>query len=125
MTTNGLLEFVTVPWSNYNKSDINNYDNLTINLALWFVHVLAGNNHKVDWGYPGLREESPKAKIPARNSSPLPVEENAACDSEPPESEALSSPNISFSARKRKWISEAADPIQLSFSYDPQFSREV
>ncbi|EEU48709.1 uncharacterized protein NECHADRAFT_98887 [Fusarium vanettenii 77-13-4] len=57
----GLLEYVSIPWANHYQGDIDSYKDLTVNLAMWFVHVLAGNQYWVDWKYCPLTEEEPKA----------------------------------------------------------------
>ncbi|KAK4032189.1 hypothetical protein C8A01DRAFT_20707 [Parachaetomium inaequale] len=49
LATNGLMEYVSIPWEKPGP------DGLTMNLALWFVHVLAGNGHAVDWDYEDLK----------------------------------------------------------------------
>ncbi|TGJ84716.1 hypothetical protein E0Z10_g4064 [Xylaria hypoxylon] len=53
----GLMEFVSVPWENGCDSNHHEYRRLTVNLALWFAHILAGNDHRLDWDW-GLCEES-------------------------------------------------------------------
>ncbi|KAI1318981.1 hypothetical protein F5Y16DRAFT_414336 [Xylariaceae sp. FL0255] len=53
----GLMEFVSVPWGNGCEKLHHEYRQWTVNLALWFTHVLAGNSHKLDWGYKRLCEE--------------------------------------------------------------------
>lgn len=51
------MEFVSIPWGNGCDEDHENYRAWTVNLALWFTHILAGNNYRIDWGYPHLRDE--------------------------------------------------------------------
>lgn len=45
---NGLLEYVSIPWENHHhrREDGQGQEKWTINLALWFVHILAGYNHQ-------------------------------------------------------------------------------
>ncbi|KAL2675058.1 hypothetical protein Neosp_011238 [[Neocosmospora] mangrovei] len=57
----GLLEYVSIPWTNHHQDDADSYKDLTVNLAMWFVHVLAGNQYWVDWKYCPLTKEEPKA----------------------------------------------------------------
>ena len=47
----GVMEYISVPWDNNNGGDATAYTDLTINLALWFLHVLAGNKHELAWTY--------------------------------------------------------------------------
>ncbi|KAK3936570.1 hypothetical protein QBC46DRAFT_418644 [Diplogelasinospora grovesii] len=58
LISDGLMEYVSVPWDNDNGGDPDNYKELTVNLAVWFVHVLAGNGHQVDWDYPLLQSST-------------------------------------------------------------------
>lgn len=53
----GLLEYVSIPWDNHHKGSLDEHRDLTVNLALWFVHILAGNHYKVDWDYGPLKAE--------------------------------------------------------------------
>ncbi|KAF2971390.1 hypothetical protein GQX73_g2189 [Xylaria multiplex] len=54
---NGLMEFVSIPWGNGCDDNHHDYKELTVNLALWFAHILAGNHYKLDWDYRKLHEE--------------------------------------------------------------------
>lgn len=51
------MEFVSIPWRNGCDENHENYRAWTVNLALWFTHILAGNHYKLDWRYPALRDE--------------------------------------------------------------------
>lgn len=51
------MEFVSIPWENGCDDRHHSYKQLTVNLALWFTHILAGNHYKLDWKYRKLREE--------------------------------------------------------------------
>lgn len=51
------MEFVSIPWGNGCDDNHESYRKWTVNLALWFTHILAGNNYRIDWGYPHLRDE--------------------------------------------------------------------
>ncbi|TGJ78964.1 hypothetical protein E0Z10_g9805 [Xylaria hypoxylon] len=53
----GLMEFVSIPWGNGCDDHHHDYKRLTVNLALWFTHILAGNHYKLDWKYRKLQEE--------------------------------------------------------------------
>ncbi|KAI0812083.1 hypothetical protein GGR55DRAFT_703962 [Xylaria sp. FL0064] len=59
LEADGVMEYVSIPWDNYADSDVNKVpQKWTMNLALWFVHVLAGNYHKVAKEYPSLSSET-------------------------------------------------------------------
>lgn len=50
MITNGLMEYVAIPWQNHSE-DGSEPRQLTVNLGLFVVHVLAGNSHLLRWSY--------------------------------------------------------------------------
>ncbi|KAI1039340.1 hypothetical protein LB505_008561 [Fusarium chuoi] len=52
------MEYVSIPWENYSQGRRRILDVWTVNLALWFMHVLAGNNFEVDWSYIDLTAET-------------------------------------------------------------------
>lgn len=58
LINNGLMEYVSIPWENYSKGQRPSLDIWTVNLALWFMHVLAGNNFEVEWSYADLTAET-------------------------------------------------------------------
>lgn len=84
LADDGLLEFKSIPWKEHhhrrNEVDdseeegrIHNTDGnidtcktMTMNLAIWFQHILAGNNHQLQWRYGLLREEMLKRDTKAR-----------------------------------------------------------
>ncbi|KAL9063341.1 MAG: hypothetical protein Q9157_008290 [Trypethelium eluteriae] len=49
---NPFVEWQFIPWKHDNKNDV-----LTVNLALWVLHLLAANNGLLDWEYASLKEE--------------------------------------------------------------------
>ncbi|KAI1176027.1 hypothetical protein F4777DRAFT_291699 [Nemania sp. FL0916] len=69
---NGLMEYISIPWGNHNNGDCLNYKQLTINLATWFIHILAGNNHEIDWWHPALRLTGSTWKRPVADMSQEP-----------------------------------------------------
>jgi hypothetical protein len=107
LRTNGLMEYVSVPW----KEDTNIENPLTFNLALWFVHILAGNHHEVGWDYSPLVSETLTTKICTALQSPATPESHRHPSSPNPVG-ALGSRSIS---RKRR-RSGAADAIHFSFT---------
>lgn len=60
------MEYVSIPWASHRSGHSDEYETLTANLALWFIHVLAGNRHEVDWKYGPLKDEKVKNCAPAR-----------------------------------------------------------
>jgi hypothetical protein len=58
LINNGLMEYVSIPWENYSKGQRPSLDVWTVNLALWFMHVLAGNHFEVEWSYVDLTAET-------------------------------------------------------------------
>lgn len=66
----GLLEYVLVPWDNAANNDIPATQDWTINLAFWYLHILAGNNYKIDWIYPLLVAETLSAETPLAENLP-------------------------------------------------------
>jgi len=92
------MEFVSIPWEKHNKEHQGEIKELTMNLALWFVHILAGNNHKLGWSYPTLLTE----KLATHHVSSLSMPNAEANYCGPDESQDM--PNLSFisSASKRK-----------------------
>ncbi|KAI0908728.1 hypothetical protein F4823DRAFT_597492 [Ustulina deusta] len=51
----GVMEYVVVPWGNCRTKG--RYENLTINLTLWVLCILAGQDYRPDWNYKTLLEE--------------------------------------------------------------------
>ncbi|KAF4967673.1 hypothetical protein FSARC_4808 [Fusarium sarcochroum] len=80
LINDGLMEYISIPWDNHNRNHKDRLDTWTINLALWFVHILAGNNFEARWTYDSLIDE------PLTVSTPL--EDRARPIVTPPISEA-------------------------------------
>lgn len=55
----GLMEYKSIPWSSHRGEgeSVGDFKTMTMNLAIWFQHVLAGNNHELAWNYSPLIEE--------------------------------------------------------------------
>lgn len=58
LINNGLIEYVDIPWDNHSNGSKDAVSAWTVNLALWFVHILAGNNFEVSWSYVDLTAET-------------------------------------------------------------------
>jgi hypothetical protein len=65
----GLLEYASIPWAKHRTEDDLEYRDWTVNLALWFVHILAGNSHQVGWSYGPLIAEKLRTPIAGVSSS--------------------------------------------------------
>lgn len=119
---NGLLEYVSIPWENHHQGDVNKYRDLTINLALWFVHVLAGNNYQVDWNYGLLKDEGlAREPLPELSVGSASAEDT---DEESDDSEATEPFERTPSGRKRAEHAEPDDEglPHLSFVSEEGFS---
>ncbi|CAG9986694.1 unnamed protein product [Clonostachys byssicola] len=79
MQHNALLEYVSIPWSNHCQGEPKAYNEWTINLALWFMHVAAGHSSRIQWSYPPLVEETalPLKHLRLQGQALSPVEEDA------------------------------------------------
>ncbi|KAI0485625.1 hypothetical protein F4859DRAFT_528589 [Xylaria cf. heliscus] len=51
----GVTEYAIVPWENYRTKG--RYENMKINLTLWLLCILAGQDYRPDWYYEALLEE--------------------------------------------------------------------
>ncbi|RFU28935.1 hypothetical protein B7463_g7381, partial [Scytalidium lignicola] len=127
----GLMEYISIPWANRLEGDVRSHQTWTVNLALWYLHILAGNNYEADWRYNHLKDE--KLTVPPtisqRQSGPIPVvageskdrgkdeeretEESESSDSEDSESTVLLeiSPTL-----KRKRELDMEEGYHLSFT---------
>ncbi|KAF4339926.1 hypothetical protein FBEOM_6150 [Fusarium beomiforme] len=132
LINNGLMEYVSIPWKNHSRGQTRLLNVWTVNLALWFVHILAGNNFEVEWNYVGLTAETLTASQSAdsQNQSKLdsPTDEqfdeneqleveddNRSATSE--ESEVAELLNSSTAKRKRDSDDDSdVEGIHLSFS---------
>ncbi|KAF5683851.1 hypothetical protein FDENT_7030 [Fusarium denticulatum] len=131
LINNGLMEYVSIPWENYSQGQRRSLDVWTVNLALWFMHVLAGNNFEVEWSYVDLTAETlvasqlvdtgdqPKASGTAQSDDDGQHEEgeddNGSTTSE--ESEVTEILNSSTTKRKRDSDDDSDfEGIHLSFS---------
>lgn len=53
----GMMEYTSIPWDNHSSGDIETLETWTINLALWFMHTLVGNNYQAQSEYRSLEAE--------------------------------------------------------------------
>ncbi|KAL9005309.1 MAG: hypothetical protein Q9188_001900 [Gyalolechia gomerana] len=54
--TNGVLEFKIIPWDNDKWTADDASGGLTVNLALWWLHMMVNAGHEVDNSYTPLKE---------------------------------------------------------------------
>jgi hypothetical protein len=104
---NGLMEYVSIPW----KEDTSIENPLTFNLALWFVHILAGNHHEVGWEYSPLASETLTTKICTALQSPATPESHRR-----PSLARPVRPVSSRSLSRKRRRSVESDPIHFSFT---------
>ena len=118
------MEYVSIPWANHNDGNPNDYADLTVNLALWFVHILAGNAHAVNWSYPDLKKEALMTGRCTPSSASEDPEPGSNCEeSEPTRKRRSSRP--SSCAKKRKRNGGDNDDPHYSFSVSQSFSTQV
>jgi myo-inositol-1-phosphate synthase len=75
------MEYISIPWGNHRPDRSKNYNEWTVSLALWFVHVLAGDEHEVEWAYTSSKLDG---KVSSTNTH---VEATAQADEETKETE--------------------------------------
>ncbi|KAI1124135.1 hypothetical protein F5Y10DRAFT_250167 [Nemania abortiva] len=69
LQTHGLMEWKSIKWSEHMREGrIEDYKEITMNMALWIMHILAGNDCEIGIGYNPLMEE----KIEKRSQNVLP-----------------------------------------------------
>jgi cytoskeletal protein RodZ len=73
LINNGLMEYVAIPWDNHSNGSKEDVSAWTVNLALWFVHILAGNNFEVSWSYVDLTAETLVLSQPDVDSEQSPL----------------------------------------------------
>jgi hypothetical protein len=125
LATDGLMEYVSVPWDNHRRGDPDKYKDLTINLALWFIHILAGNRHEISWDYGALASEKPTTEL--NTSFTAPTTSQAASGPEKlTESRGEPVPwGLRSFSKKRKRNEPHEDVIHHSFSESQQFATQV
>ncbi|KAM7185168.1 hypothetical protein V8F33_012556 [Rhypophila sp. PSN 637] len=111
LRSNGLMEYKVIPWAKHRPASWadngRDYKDLTINLSLWVLSLLAGNNCGLNWEYEPLGDEVLKPND-ANEEEAEPEQQPAANDSnsyetptEPSQSAlssfASSNPSFSFS----------------------------
>ncbi|KAI1360579.1 hypothetical protein F5Y08DRAFT_348683 [Xylaria arbuscula] len=112
--TRGLMEYVSIPWRH--GTDENDYKKLTVNLALWVLHVLAGNHYQTLDDYPDLHTE--QLVLPINTSeSTRQVGKKRSVESEGDQQSKCHS-------QKRTKTEVPPDRIYLSFSTNVPFETE-
>ncbi|KAF4426168.1 hypothetical protein F53441_14136 [Fusarium austroafricanum] len=105
------MEYVAIPWDNHNKESKNDLEKWTVNLALWFMHILAGNSFEVSWSYVDLTDEVLVLSQPNVESEQSPLSSKALKDAEnardeednePETSEESDSTNLRTSPRAKR-----------------------
>lgn len=59
MTQHGRLEYKSIRWGVHRNAEqsLDDFRELTVNLSLWVLFILAGNSSYIEWGYKPLEEE--------------------------------------------------------------------
>ena len=113
LENNGLMEYKAIPWGNHNSlvagQEEGSYRDLTINLFLWILSILAGNNSDPDWDYRPLDEEL------LRESQPMAAESKSDGDDD---GETATEPTQS--AVSSFYFSEPGQSFSTSFSRLPE-----
>ena len=68
LMTNGLIEYVSIRWADHWNPAIQREEKLTVNLAMWYMHILAGNGHRAYWSPEGLESERLSSCVLSPNS---------------------------------------------------------
>ncbi|KAM0440766.1 hypothetical protein ACHAPT_000067 [Fusarium lateritium] len=119
----GLLEYVSIPWTNHHQGDFNNYKGLTVNLAMWFVHILAGNRYWVDWRYCPLTAEEQRAGRLFEATTEPSFEVRDSDDEESDSSETTAPFGYTPVSMKDGEVSVGEDAIHFSFSESHDFTK--
>ncbi|KAI1361614.1 hypothetical protein F5Y08DRAFT_342516 [Xylaria arbuscula] len=60
-----IMEWKSIKWSEHKKAEAPGaYKNLTMNLALWIMHILAGNDNEIRSSYAPLKDENSRISFP-------------------------------------------------------------
>ncbi|KAK0618901.1 hypothetical protein B0T14DRAFT_197781 [Immersiella caudata] len=105
---NGLVEYKAIPWGNHCSliaGQVGSYQNLTVNLSLWILSILAGNNSDPGWNYQPLDKE------PLRGDQAAAAESNSDNDHS-----HETSTELADSAMSSFCFSEPAQSVTASFS---------
>ena len=125
LTVDGLMEYVAVPWSNHRSGDPDTYENLTVNLAIWFIHILAGNHHEVSWDYDALTSEitATEPSIPVIASGMPQVKPGPGGSGE--SQQELDSQGVGSFSQKRRKRRVDEDAIHYSFTESKMFATQA
>ncbi|KAI0408665.1 hypothetical protein F4802DRAFT_359759 [Xylaria palmicola] len=86
MREHGLMEWKSIKWSAHREEgEPEEYRELTMNMALWILHVLAGNDHDIKEAYNPLKKEKVKRPPPTLPPSPVSTIAFSATESEQPQ----------------------------------------
>ena len=107
---NGRLEYRAVPWSNAASLDPRRSADLTVNLALWWLHIMASVSSNIKEQYAPLKEVAKPPCFRAVHSS-----------FRLPEASANMRPNLPLRSRKRgsSAVSDKGTPSDDSEDKDP------
>ncbi|RYC65349.1 hypothetical protein CHU98_g873 [Xylaria longipes] len=96
LKAHGLMEWKSIKWSEHRRDGRpEDYRELTMSMALWIMHVLAGNDHEIRRRYNPLKEEKLKKSPQTVPPSPASTIAYSAAESQRPQFRA-SRPKNSF-----------------------------
>ena len=127
ITTDGLMEYVAIPWQNHSEDDRESKQ-LTVNLGLFVAHILAGNSHCLAWSYPKLAEEE-LTVLPCRHEGTDKMAETT--NHKPPRKNlnrsifSMQKNAKTVSSKKRKRVEDPDNEFAFSFTESFQLSSQV
>ncbi|RSL57782.1 hypothetical protein CEP54_008106 [Fusarium duplospermum] len=117
----GLMEYVSIPWTNHHQGGTEDDETWTINLALWFMHILVGNNYEVCWRYDRLQDETlaalktPQGELLAHDQGED-EDDDESSDSDVSDKTVPFDESVFTPLRKRKRDADTEEGFNLSFS---------
>lgn len=125
LAKDGLLEYISVPWKNHRSGDPEKYKDLTVNLALWFIHILAGNDYEISWDYGALISETLGTKTITSSTAPKASQLMSNPEILAVSQEAAISSGTRLPSGKHRREEPCEDPIHFSFSESQQLRTQV
>ena len=125
LMVDGVMEYVSVPWDNHRCGGSGEHTGWTMNLALWFVHVLTGNGHEVLWDYDALASLTLNPELHTPIAAPATTEDALGREDSRPSQQELLSMSLQSYSRKRGRDALDEDPIHYSFSESQIFATQV
>jgi hypothetical protein len=130
MRNHGLMEWVSVPWTNHKTADNDAFNDLTVNFSLWVLHILAGNKHEITWSpYSYLGNETlvrrpclPLSIVEPRMESAAASESRDIVHHQGTVSNKREAPSNVVIATASRVHSELEEDVAASFAKEDEFS---